>query len=244
MTDTRTRSRNGRFLLAALLVAFFATTGQGMTGNATAAVTVTGFSATPSTTRAGGHPNLKVSTLFSEPTTISGIAIHLPAGLRADSRAFPFCSRKRLLLNFCPRNTKVGSLGAVAVAYGLELPVTTSIYNVRPSPTERVRFGVPIVGATGTGVAAELPVRERPADKGLDLALAGLPSEVAGIPVRVTKLELSLKGVARRKVRKRIRKRPFLTNPSSCAPATTGLDVTLHDATALTASSSFTPTGC
>lgn len=244
MPDLADRPSRARLTVAAaIVIALLATTGQGMTGSA-AAVTVTGFSAVPTTTRAGGHPDLKVSTSFSEPTTISGVAIHLPAGLRAEPRAFPFCSRRRLLQNFCPRNTKVGSLGAVAVAYGLELPVTTSIYNVRPSPTERVRFGVPIVGATGTGVAAELPVRERLADKGLDLALAGLPSEVAGIPVRVTKLALSLKGVARRKVGKRTRKRPFLTNPSSCAPATTGLDVTLHDATALSASSSFTPTGC
>jgi hypothetical protein len=212
---------------------------------AAAAPTVTGFSATPSTTRAGGHPDLNVSTAFSEPVTLSGVALHLPAGLRAKPRAFGFCSRKRLRANLCPRDSKVGSITVVAVAYGFELPVTRKIYNVRPRSTELLRFGVPIIGsASSPGVAVEVPVTERPQDKGLDIALAGLPAEVAGVAVRVKGLRLFLRGMSRTRVGKRVRKRAFLTNPTSCAPATTALDLTLHAATTLTASSSFTPTAC
>jgi hypothetical protein len=135
----------------------------------------------------------------------------------------------------------------VAVAYGIELPVKRDIYNTRPGATERVLFGVPIVASyTGTGVAARLPVTERPQDKGLDIAIAGLPSEVGGIPIRLKGASLWIKGVSRTRTRKRIRKRAFLTNPMSCTPARSGLDVTLHDtpATTLTASSAFTPSGC
>jgi hypothetical protein len=78
------------------------------------------------------------------------------------------------------------------------------------------------------------------------VAITGLPSEVRGIPIRVKELHLSIKGLSRTRRRETIRKRPFLTNPVSCAPATSVLNLTLQDAaaTALTASSSFTPTGC
>jgi hypothetical protein len=232
--------RAGRIVAATLLTVLFASA-----VSAEAAVTVTGFSATPSTTRAGGHPNLSTSIAFSEPTTLSGLALHLPAGLRAEPRAFPFCSRKSLLADFCPLNSKVGSIAVVAVAYGIELPVTREIYNVRPRSPERLRLGVPIIASyTGTGVAAEFPVSQRPQDKGLDIAVSGLPSEVGGIAVRVREVKFFLKGTSRKRIKRRVRKRAFLTNPVSCTPATTALDVMLHDATTLTATSSFTPTGC
>jgi hypothetical protein len=214
---------------------------------AEAAATVSGFAVTPSTTQAGSHPNLSVTVAFSEPTALSALALHLPAGLSADARAIPFCSQKSLLADFCATSSRVGFITVVAVAYGIELPVKREIYNTRPGPTVRLLLGVPIVASyTGTGVAARLPVTERPQDKGLDIAIAGLPSEVAGVPIRLKSASLWLKGVSRTRTRKRIRKRPFLTNPALCMPARSGLDVTLHDdpATTLTASSSFTPTGC
>jgi hypothetical protein len=225
---------------AALPVAAFAFTGSAQ------AVTVTGFSVAPSTTKAGGHPNVRVTIAFSEQVAVSGLALHLPPGLSAEPHAIPFCPRKKLWADLCPRSSRVGSIAIVAVAYGLELPVTRKIYNARPGPAERLRFGVPIIPSyTGPGVAAELPVSERP-DKGLDIAVAGLPSDVGGIPVRLKEITVGIKGVSRSRIKKRIRKRAFLTNPVACMPATSVLDVTLHDAptSPLTASSSFTPSGC
>ncbi len=232
----------GRILAATLLTAALANT-----GSAHAAVTVARFSVTPSTIKAGGHPRLRVLIVFSEPTALGALALHLPAGLTAQPRALPVCSRKSLLADFCPRSSKVGSIDAVAVAYGIDVPVTREIYNARPRPTERLRLGVPIVPSyTGLGVAAEIPVTERPGDKGLDMAVAGLPSEVGGIPIRLKEVGFSIKGMSHTRFKKRIRKRPFLTNPTSCTAATSVVDITLHDlpATTLTASSSFTPTGC
>jgi hypothetical protein len=234
--------RAGRLFVVLLLLAAFvgATSAQG-------AVTLTRFSVTPSTTVAAGHPNVRTSIGFSEPTPLRSLALHLPAGLTAAPRAIPFCSRKSLLADFCPRPSKVGSITIVAVAYGIQLSVTREIYNVRPGANERLRLGVPIVASyTGTGVAAELPVTERPQDRGLDMAVAGLPSEVNGIPVRVKELGLWIKGVSRVRIKKRVRKRAFLTNPAACTPATSSLEVTLNDAlgTTLASSSSFTPSGC
>jgi hypothetical protein len=235
-----------RSLVAACILAAAILT-IAFTSPESASATISRFSVTPSTIQAGGHPRLQMSIAFSEPTALSAVALHLPAGLTAQSRAIPFCSRKSLLADFCPSATKIGTIDAVAVAYGLELPVTREIYNVRPRLTDRLRLGVPIVPSyTGPGVAAELPVTARPEDGGLDMTVAALPSDVGGIPVRLEKIGFSLKGTARTRIKKRFRTRAFLTNPRSCTAATSVVDITLNDAaaTTLSASSAFTPSGC
>jgi hypothetical protein len=231
-----------RVFVVAVVIAAFANSGF-----ARAAPTVSRFSVTPSTVLAGGHPDLRVSIGFSEPAVVKNVSLHLPGGLTADPRAIPFCPRKRLLANLCSPGNKVGSITVVGVAYGFELPVTRKIYNARPRPAEKLRLGVPIFGTySRPGIAAELPVTERPADKGLDMAVIGLPSDVGGIPVRVKELSFWMKGVARIRKGKKSVKRAFLTNPISCAAATSVLEVTLHEAPAapLTAGASFTPAGC
>jgi hypothetical protein len=242
----RPSSTNAR-VAACILAAAILTTALASAESASATATVSQFSVTPSTTQAGGHPNVRISTVFSEPTGLKDVALHLAPGLTANPAAIPFCPRRRLLANLCSVRSKAGSITIVAVAYGFELPVTREIYNVRPRPAERLRLGVPITGTySRPGIAAELPITQGPGKTGLDVAVTGLPSEVGGIPIRVKELGLSIKGLARAKRKRTIRKRPFLTNPVSCTPATSVLNVTLHDAavTALTASSSFTPTGC
>jgi hypothetical protein len=213
-----------------------------------ASVDVSHFSVTPSTTRAGGHPNLRVSLKFTEPSTgLKDIALHLPAGLTANPSATPFCPRKRLLADLCPGTSKVGSITVVGVAFGLELPVTRSIFNLRPGPAERLRLAVPIYGsASRPGIAAELPVTTRPADGGLDMAVIGLPREVGGIAIRIKEMGFRLKGVARARVKRKLRRKAFLTNPSTCLPATSVLELTSHDAPAVTVvrTTAFTPTSC
>ena len=200
----------------------------------------------PSTTKAGGHPNLSVAFAFSEPAGgVTSVALHLPKGLAAHPRAVPFCSRTDLVRNLCLPRTKVGSLTATAVAYGIELPVTRYIHNVRPAAGEPLRLGVPIFGSySRPGIAAELPAVERVADHGLDLAVTGLPTEVAGIPIRISNVRVWLRGLVRVKQGKKVRKKPFITNPKTCTPAVSLLDVTFDQPPAITGQSSFTPTGC
>ncbi len=213
-----------------------------------AAATVASFAVTPSTTQAGANPNLVAAFSFTEPATgVKTIALGLPAGFTAQAHAIQFCARKNLARNLCQPRTKAGSLSVTAIAYGFDLAVTREIYNVRPLRAERLRLGVPITGSySHPGIAAEVAFVARPSDGGLDMTLTGLPTEVANVPVRIKDVKLRLRGTGRVKVGKKVRRQPFLTNPASCAPATSSLQLTLYEAPTapLTSFSSFTPTGC
>jgi hypothetical protein len=227
--------------LAALIALFLATPAQ-------AALNVSSFSMTPSTTRAGGHPDLKLSVSFNPPTAdIKEIALHLPGGLTANAHAAPFCSRSYLVADLCPLKTKVGEVRLVGVALGLEAEVARNIYNLKPRGPERLRLGVPLFGSvTRGGAALVLPVRERPEDRGLDVAVAGPPREVAGYSVGIKEVTFRLKGSVRARIKGRLRRRALLTNPASCGPASSSLDVVAYEGPppTLTKVSTFTLTGC
>jgi hypothetical protein len=143
--------------------------------------------------------------------------------------------------------TKVGGVRLVGVAGGLEADVARNIYNLRPRRPEPLRLGVPVFGSVSRGGAAlVLPVRERPKDHGLDVAVAGPPREVAGYSVGIKQVTFRLRGRIRARIRGRLRRRALLTNPASCGPATTALDIVAHEGPPpiLTKVSTFTLTGC
>lgn len=215
--------------------------------SAQAAVEVSHFSVTPSTTQAAGHPNLRVAIRFTEPTTgLKDAVLQLPKGVGFNPRAIPFCSRKRLLADLCPSKSKVGTVTVVGLVWGFELAVTRRIYNLRPSPSESVRVGVSVFGSLSRpGVAIELPLTKRP-DGGLDMAVREIPREVNGVAIRVKEIAFWFRGVARVRVRNRVRTTAYLTNPASCEPARSVLEVRSHDAGAqpVVRTSAFTPTGC
>ena len=75
------------------------------------------------------------------------------------------------------------------------------------------------------------------------MAIKGLPSEFGGYPVRLKSVSVRIKGVARTRVRKKVRTRAFLTNPAACMPATSILEIASQEPAAVpvTSSSSFTP---
>jgi hypothetical protein len=175
------------------------------------------------------------------------IALHLPGGLTTNARAAPFCSRSYLVADLCPLQTKVGEVRLVGVALGLEAEVARNIYNLKPRGSERLRLGVPLFGSVSRGGAAlVLPVRERPEDHGLDVAVAGPPREVAGYSVGIKEVTFRLKGTVRARIRGMLRRRALLTNPGSCGPASTALDVVAYEGPPprLTQVSTFTLTGC
>jgi hypothetical protein len=215
---------------------------------ALAAPGVSRFTVTPSTTQAGGHPNLNVLMSFDPPSSdVRQIALHLPAGLSANARAAPFCPRSRLLADLCDLRTKVGSVTLAGEALGFEAAAKRNIYNLAPVGQERLRLGVPVFGSLSRGgLALMLPVTTRPTDGGLDLTLAGPPREVAGYPIRIKEIGFRIRGVVRKRVRRRVRTRSLLTSPSTCTPANSVLEVLSYDlsAPAVTLTSSFTPTGC
>ena len=135
----------------------------------------------------------------------------------------------------------------VGIALNLEVEVARNIYNLKPSGQEALRLGVPLFGSVTRGAAAPvLPVRERPEDHGLDVAVAGPPREVAGYSVALKQVTFRLKGTVRARIRGRLRRRALLTNPASCGPASTALDVVAYEGPPprLTQVSTFTLTGC
>ena len=211
------------------------------------AVSVSHFAMTPSTTQAGANPTLDLTVSFQPPTSeVRGIVLHLPPGLTANSAAAPFCRRSLLLSDLCPLTTRVGTVTLAGEALGFEAEAKRNLYNLRTAGTERLRLGVPIFGSFSRGgVALTLPVVAR-GDGGLDVALAGPPREVAGYAIRIKRVGLRLQGVVRRKVKRRVRRRALLTNPRSCGPVTTVLEIATHDVppVMLTHSSTFTVTGC
>jgi hypothetical protein len=211
-----------------------------------AAPQVSGFSVTPSTTQAGGHPNLTVFASFPAPTAVKTVALHLPAGLSADSRAAPFCSERRLRADLCSPKSKLGSISIRGEVSGLEVEVTKKIFNLKPIGAERLRLGVPLFGSlTEPGAAILAPITARSGDAGLDI-VTDLPVQVLGHSIRVKDVKAQLKGFIRTRARRVVRRKAFVTNPRSCLPAQTVLEVTSPEdpSTKATASSAFTPTGC
>jgi hypothetical protein len=214
---------------------------------ASAAIGISRFAVTPSTTQAGGHPTLDLSVTFDPPTSeVKNIALHLPAGLSASAQAAPSCRSELLVSDLCPLSTKVGTVSLVGEALGFQSEARRNIYNLRPTGAEQLRLGVPIFGSFSRGgIALTLPVTRR-ADGGLDVAIAGPPREVAGYSIRIKQVGFRLYGTVRRKKGRRVRRRAVLTNPSTCRPATTALEITTYDVppATFTQTSAFTISGC
>jgi hypothetical protein len=79
-------------------------------------------------------------------------------------------------------------------------------------------------------------VTARPGDAGLDNASRGLPDTVGGVDIDLQSLTLTLRGL--------VLGRPFMRNPTSCAPAPTRVTATSYADEAASAEATFTPTGC
>lgn len=215
--------------------------------SASAAIGISRFAVTPSTTQAGGHPTLDLSVTFDPPTSeVRSIVLHLPPGLSASAQAARPCRSELLLSDLCPLSTKIGTVSLVGEALGFQAEARRNIYNLRPTGAEQLRLGVPIFGSFSRGgIALTLPVTRR-ADGGLDVAVAGPPREVAGYAILIKEVGFRLNGTVRRKKGRRVRRRAVLTNPRTCGPATTTLEITTYDVppATFTQASAFTISGC
>ncbi len=206
------------------------------------AMTISSFSLKPDTTAAGGHPNLTISTGFAGGDA-KNLILHLPPGLVGNPSAATLCSQSDFASESCASSSVVGSISANVALLGL-LPTTVSgqIFNLQPVSGEPARFGfllraVPLpLGHLPTDVMMQSPVTVRTNDFGLDSTLTNIPNSVAGLPLTISGVSLTLNSHAA--------KGPFTQNPTSCNPANATVDVVGYDGTQSTASSSFTPTAC
>lgn len=221
---------------------------------ASAAFDVTAFEVTPSTTAAGAHADVTISTSFppyvmgSPPQRPQSLVFHLPPGLAGDPFATPRCTEPDYRADACDAKTKIGTVAAEATpvtVLGVPLPkqnVTGDLYNLEPAGSEPARLGAvlrPLGGVLGK-LFVPTTIQARASDGGLDSIVAELPKQSAGLDLFTERMAFTLQG------RPAGGTGPFMRNPTSCKPATSSVVATPdgEPATPVTKTSTFTPTDC
>jgi len=209
-------------------------------GAAQADVSVTSFSLTPSTTKAGSNPDVTVSARFSsaDNDTPKDATIALAAGLLANPDVATVCSDSDFASDNCPGSSHIGQGSISGTAYGGAVTIPATIYRVTTQGAEVARIGI-IADFFDTPIPITAPVQVRSTpDVGLDIPIDGIPNQIAGGSVQITGLTLTLNGT--------VDGQSFTRIPTSCSSADTTLTIDSYGnpSTGVTAESSFTPTAC
>ena len=214
-----------------------------------AALGISSFSVTPKSPPAGQPADLGLATTFSGASDhVSALTFHLPPGLLGNPTSADQCTESDFLNDACAAGTEVGTVSVGVTALGA-LPTSApgTVYNLVPHAGEPARLGTWVrpFAASGIGTLAgshvEASVSTRP-DFGLDTTITGLPSSLPilggllSAPITINSMALTLNGTAAHG--------DFITFPSSCTPATVGVDATSNSSAHSSAQDTFTPTGC
>jgi len=223
---------------------------------AAGAVSIDTMTAAPAGTQAGAHSDFSLALGLSGTDHAKSLVIHLPGGLVGNTTAATPCSEETFAARGCatsgPASSKVGvsSISAVATAMGIPTNITASgsVFVLQPRPGELARLGIDLYP---DGAAALLSPHailnqsvvsvRKDGDHGLDSTLTDLPrtsqTSTGEADVHLTGLNLTLSAQGG--------KGPFMSNPTSCGPATTTVDIVSYESPAsVSKSASFTPTGC
>ncbi len=199
-------------------------------------------SVTPSTTAAGAHPDVTVDEKFtySGSDSVKDTTLHFPPGLIGNPLATPLCPQANFQADTCPANTQVGTTSVTATVFGL-LPTVSDgkIYNLVPSGNEPALLGIvvaPLGGLAGKIFLTSVISLRTATDFGIDSAVRDMPNSTSGLPTTINEVSLTLNGL--------VGGQPFMTNATSCKPATTVLDADSYTSSTASASSTFTPTAC
>jgi hypothetical protein len=204
----------------------------------------TGVTAAPADAQAGANSNFSLHFDVEEPSRdLKGFVIHLPPGEVGAVTATPLCTQAQFAAKACPANTQVGTTTTHATAFptpitGLAVDVPGKIYNLAPVGPEPARLGIRLTPAVGDEILLQSIVTVRPGDGGLDSSTDGLPRTSALGDIDINAVDITLFGMAGNPAK------GFVSNPTSCGPATTTIDATAYDGTQGSGSGSFTPTGC
>jgi len=238
-----------------LVVAITAVAAMAAGGAAQAAIPVTGLTAKPADAQAGGHADFTLAMTFGGTEHARNLTIHLPAGLIGNPTKVASCSTAQFdkpstAANACPAASAVGSTSVAATATILLVPspITAEgkVYVLKPHAGEIARLGIDVM-PTGAGAVVGQHIRlqsgitvRKETDAGLDSSLVlskTAPSSLGDLPVRIDSMSLTLNASAGG--------HPFMSNPTSCHPAVTTVDVTSYESPGVNhATTSFTPTGC
>ncbi len=213
---------------------------------------ISSFSFDPSTTKAAGHPDVKVSigfrTGFGEDAR--DLTLDFPPGLIGNPETKVKCSQADFSRDNCTTKSKVGTATAIATALGIPLPVPGTVYVLKPSPTDAATLGV-VLRATGNiplvgkiFATAHISVQKNSAgDYFLRNTINNLPTTATAIgfipvPITLAHMTLDLNHLGNTSGTF------FLTNPTSCQSATAAVSAVSYDNQSASAQSSYTPTNC
>ena len=215
--------------------------GLALAPSAEAAVSVTSFDVRPSTTRAGGHPDLAITTEFaSSPSSddVKDVTVRLAPGLVGNPLAAERCAGSAFAADACPAGSRVGSVSVTAQLIA-PLVSTGDVYDLRPSGSEPARLGIVLRPPLLPKIFLQAPAHLVKGAGGyaLETTFANQPRTAGGLPIRISRIELRLLGRASRG--------SFMRNPTSCAPAVSTTSATSYDSGgSSTRTSSFVPTDC
>jgi hypothetical protein len=121
-----------------------------VSGSAKANTPIVSFTATPSTTQAGGHPDVLVtfkldnryvqhSRSVCNCEDAKDAIVHLPPGLIGDPHATPQCTLADFAVSTCPIDSQIG-IASISISGVVEdedgLSFNTAVYNLIPPPTQ------------------------------------------------------------------------------------------------------------
>lgn len=231
-------------------------------GGTAGAASLSGVSARPADLTAGAHSDVTVRFTMNDlgPVGAGGddlrhLDLDLPPGLIGDPNAANVCTHAALAADACPAESVVGATNVSADVriepLGPELTgqsINGTIYRTQVRGTEAARLGIvlrprlPIISAPLDDVILESPARVRtPGDGGLTASLRDMPrtqsTPLGPASLRIRTVTMILHRAAGTR-------EAFMTNPTSCAQATTRIRTTYWSGAAVAANASFTPTGC
>jgi hypothetical protein len=235
---------------------------------ASAVFSVSGVTATPSTTQAGAHPYLTVVVNFSGDDTLLGsgavadspttYTVHLGPGLFGNPLAAPTCSLADFQADRCPVTTIVGSglqtLVAVLAPPGTPpFTLPSVIYNLATTSPDQVSLlGVRTFGgnpgpitdpgfpAAPTASRVPFAVTLNANDLGLDSTNLEPLTAISRTlgPIRITQLVSRLFGTT-------LTGNPYMSNPTACIPVQVSASATSNGgATSAASAAPYTPTAC
>jgi hypothetical protein len=226
-------------------------------GNGPNGFSVSSFQINPSTTAAGGHPDLYANASFGygdAGDSVKDVTVTLPPGVGANpTAATATCSPTQLAANACPAASQIGGGSVVANVSGAGGAISGT-QNLNAAlylmPAQNSSQFV-VIGITASLGTAEVFSTSAPATLNsageVVLTFTGIPNGVTlftGTPsqlsatAQILSLNLKFNGT--------VDGNPFTTAPTSCNVATGTLTADSYESApgTATASSSYTPTGC
>jgi hypothetical protein len=202
-----------------------------MTSAAKADFSVSGFTASSTSSVAGAHPDLTTDLSFSTTPgdypdgNVRDVSVGLPAGFVGDPTSLPQCAQSNFAANMCPSSTQVGVVTVKLYFYDTHttVPLTMAVFNMEPRNDEETAE----IAFTSFLITVHMPISVRTdSDYGLTATVTGtnryygierVTMTLWGVPADPShdgqRIAINLSPAPP----PQIARRPFLVNPTRCA---------------------------